>query len=148
MSQGQLFYDKRGQADTQTDGRTDKRRTKWSLCTAMLRRRHKTDKVGMSERGRAGMLERGKNLERGKAGIRERGRAAAGMLFFKLFLTFFLSPRFFLPFFLLHFFFHFFFCHFFFFFCIFSHNFFFTIFFMCVSFFWGGGRGRGGGIDF
>ena len=148
MSQGQLFYDKRGQADTQTDGRTDKRRTKWSLCTAMLRRRHKTDKVGMSERGRAGMLERGKNLERGKAGIRERGRAAAGMLFFKLFLTFFLSPRFFLPFFLLHFFFHFFFWSFFFFFLHFFSQFFLHYFFYVRFFFLGGGRGRGGGIDF
>ena len=27
--------------DTQTNGRTDRRRTKWSLCEAMLRRRHK-----------------------------------------------------------------------------------------------------------
>ena len=28
------------QMDRQTDGRTDRRRTKWSLCVAMLRRRH------------------------------------------------------------------------------------------------------------
>ena len=27
--------------DYRTDGRTDRRRTKWSLCAAMLRRRHK-----------------------------------------------------------------------------------------------------------
>ena len=32
-----------GQTDTQTDGRTDRRRTKWSLCASMLRRRHKND---------------------------------------------------------------------------------------------------------
>ena len=30
-----------GQTDRQTDGRTDRRRTKLSLCAAMLRRRHK-----------------------------------------------------------------------------------------------------------
>ena len=29
--------------DTQTDGQTDIRRTKWSLCAAMLRRQHKND---------------------------------------------------------------------------------------------------------
>ena len=29
--------------DCRTDGRTDGRRTKWSLCAAMLRRRHKND---------------------------------------------------------------------------------------------------------
>ena len=28
----------------QTDGQTDRRRTKWSLCAAMLRRRHKNHK--------------------------------------------------------------------------------------------------------
>ena len=58
--------------DRQTHRQTD-RQTKAGqndpYSTAMLRRRHKTDKVGMSERGRAGMLERGKNLERGRAGI-------------------------------------------------------------------------------
>ena len=32
-------YDYR--TDRHTDGRTDRRRTKWSLCAAMLRRRHK-----------------------------------------------------------------------------------------------------------
>ena len=29
-----------GQTDRHTDGQTDRRRTKWSLCVAMLRRRH------------------------------------------------------------------------------------------------------------
>ena len=33
-------YRKNKHTDRQTDGRTDRRRTKWSLCAAMLRRRH------------------------------------------------------------------------------------------------------------
>ena len=32
-----------GQTDTRTHTHTDRRRTKWSLCAAMLRRRHKKE---------------------------------------------------------------------------------------------------------
>ena len=34
--------------DTQTDRQTDRRRTKWSLCAAMLRRRHNKTAFGSS----------------------------------------------------------------------------------------------------
>ena len=33
------------QMDRQMDGQTDRRRTKWSLCVAMLRRRHKKERT-------------------------------------------------------------------------------------------------------